>query len=357
MIRFFIPILSLMLVLPAHAAVEIALEGQSPKRIEEVYHRDGMAYLAVDDVLPVLGLTGRWHAVKHVYEITTPRGRATISPGSHFLRLGNQLIPLGQPPRFVDGRLRIPESLLQNHLAKLVNRSVAYRNLDPNNIQDPDPGSQLDRLFAFLLQREPKATKDISRVTKVAIDPGHGGEDPGAIGANGIKERQVTLAVAQGVEKQLKMQLGIPVVLSRNGDYSLNRDQRLQVVSQSGADVLLVLHAQASLDPAPHGIVLFVRPKEEQAAGTVSEYDDSMQLAQALKSSLQAAGLPVRGILRAPLLPLGRGDLPSVLVEMGYLSHVADQTRLSMEEGQRVMAAALFNGLNTFAERKQEEFL
>jgi N-acetylmuramoyl-L-alanine amidase len=100
-----------------------------------------------------------------------------------------------------------------------------------------------------------------------------------------------------------------------------------------------------------------VRPKEEQAAGTVSEYDDSMQLAQALKSSLQAAGLPVRGILRAPLLPLGRGDLPSVLVEMGYLSHVADQTRLSMEEGQRVMAAALFNGLNTFAERKQEEFL
>jgi N-acetylmuramoyl-L-alanine amidase len=57
------------------------------------------------------------------------------------------------------------------------------------------------------------------------------------------------------------------------------------------------------------------------------------------------------------LLPLGRGDLPSVLVEMGYLSHVADQTRLSMEEGQRVMVAALFNGLNTFAERKQEEFL
>jgi len=56
-------------------------------------------------------------------------------------------------------------------------------------------------------------------------------------------------------------------------------------------------------------------------------------------------------------LPLGRGDLPTVLVEMGYLSHVDDQTRLTVEEGQNALASALFNGLNTFVEKQQEAFL
>lgn len=356
MIRFLIPILSLLLALPVQAAVEITLEGQPPERIQEVYHRDGMAYLAIDDVLPVLGMEGQWRSVKHVYEIKTPQGRAVISPGSHFLRIGSQVTPLAQPPRFIDGRLRISERFLQEQLAGLANRSVVYRNLDPNKTEDPNPGTQLDRLFSFLLKRESGDIGNIRAVTKIAIDPGHGGEDPGVIGADGIKEKQVTLAVAQKVARQIKMQLGMPVALSRNDDYALARDQRLQLFSQSGADVLLVLHAQASFNPSTHGIVLFVRPSEEQTSGVVSEYDGSMQLAQALKSSLQAAGLPVHAIIRAPLLPLGRGDLPTVLVEMGYLSHVDDQARLTVEEGQRAMALALFNGLKDFAEKEQEDF-
>lgn len=357
MIRFWLPILSLLLVLPAHASVEITLEGQPPTRIQEVYHRDGMAYLAIDDVLPVLGLKGGWQSVKHVYEITSPQGLAIISPGSHFLRIGGQMIPLAQPPRFIDGRLRISENFFQDQLVGLANRSVVYRNLDPNNTQDPTPGTQLDRLFAFLLKRGPTDEKDIRAVTKIAIDPGHGGEDPGAIGVGGTKEKQVNLAIAHKVAKQIKMQLGMPVVLARNGDYTLSQDQRLQAFSQSDADVLLVLHAQASFNSAPHGIVLFVRPLEEQASGTVAENDDSMQLAQTLKASLLAAGLPVHGILRAPLLPLGRGDLPTVLVEMGYLSHTEDRARLTAEEGQSALASALFNGLNTFVQKQQEAFL
>ena len=92
-----------------------------------------------------------------------------------FSRLGVQMTPLGQPPRFIDGRLRISVNFLQNQLAALVSRPVVYRNLDPNNIQDPNPGTELDRLFAFLLQREPEKAEDQRTNTTVAIDPGHGG--------------------------------------------------------------------------------------------------------------------------------------------------------------------------------------
>lgn len=355
MIRYIVPLLILLLATPIHAAVQITLEGQPPRRLEEVYHRDGMAYLAIDDVLPVLGLSGRWLSVSHIYQIRTPLGVAVVSPGSHFLRLGDQLTPLEQPPRFIDGRLRISESFLQNHLASLAGRPVAYRNLDPNDTRDPNPGTELDRLFAFLLHRDEATGADSGKLAGVAIDPGHGGEDPGAIGIDGIKEKQVTLAVARSLEKQIKMRLGIPVLLTRNDDYAFNREQRLQSLARSGADALLILHAQASLGADPRGIVLFVRPREERAAGTPAEQDRSMHLALALRSSLQAAGLPVAGILRAPLLPLGRGDLPTVLVEMGYLSHVVDQARLSVPQGQGALAGALFEGLNAYAEERQEE--
>jgi N-acetylmuramoyl-L-alanine amidase len=357
MIRFVVFLLIWLAAAPAGAVVEIGLEGQPPQRFEEVYHREGRAYLAIDDVLPVLGLSGRWLSVKHVYQISTPSGVAVISPGSHFLRLGDQLTPLGRPPRFIDGRLRISEDFIQRHLAGLASGPVFYRNLDPGQTDDPNPGSELDRLFAFLLKRDSDSTEEVHTATRIAIDPGHGGEDPGAIGVGGVKEKTVTLAVAQGVEKQLKMRQDMPVFLTRDDDYFLSREQRLQTLARSDADLLLVLHAQASFSSEPHGIVLFVRPSEEVASGALSLHDDSMRLAETLKASLEAAGLPVAGILRAPLLPLGRGDLPTVLVEMGYLTHVNDQARLSVKEGQKAMSAALFEGINTFVQTKQKEIL
>lgn len=357
MVRLIVFLLILLPVARAQAAVEIALEGNAPTRIEEVYHRDGKAYLAIDDVLPVLGMTGHWHSVKHVYTISTPVGKVVISPGSHFMRSGEVLTPLVTPPRFIDGRLRISGDFVQNNLAALAARTVAFRNLDPGDTRDPNPGTELDRLFAFLLRREPDDPAEFRTVSRVAIDPGHGGEDPGSIGLEGVKEKRITLEIAQKLEKQIKMKMGLPVVLTRNNDYALTGEQRLKALSQSGADLLLILHAQGSLSPVPRGVVLFVRPKEEQAGGTVSVQDESMRLARALQSSLKAAGLPVAGIVRAPLLPLGRGDLPGVLVEMGYLSRVEDQARLSVEAGQQALALALYDGLHTYAGQNQEEQL
>jgi N-acetylmuramoyl-L-alanine amidase len=355
--RFFV--ILWMIVLPASgfAAVEITPDGKTPMRIEEVYHRNGTAYLAVDDVLATVGLRGSWQPVEHVYEIITLQGKAIISPGSHFLRSGGQIMPLDQPPKFIDGRLRVTESFVQKTLAALTGRSIGFHNLNPGDTRDPQPGSDLDRLFAFLLRRGSGQAPGLEAVSRIAIDPGHGGQDPGAIGVEGAKEKNVTLEVARRLEKQIKMQLGIPVTLARNADYALDAEQRLQHLSRSHADLLLVLHAQASLSSAVHGVVLFVRPSEQAAGERASGKDDSMRLAMTLQSSLRSMGVPVAGIVQAPLLPLGRGDLPTVLVEMGYLSHAGDQARLSLAKGQQAMASALFEGLNSFIEQKQEEVL
>ncbi|OEU61816.1 MAG: hypothetical protein BA870_10895 [Desulfuromonadales bacterium C00003094] len=340
----------LLMLLPAlsvaEGAVQLALEGGSPVTINEVYHRDGVAYLAVDEVLSVLGLSGSWDSVKHVYSIKTPRGKAQMSPGSQFLRLGGQFQPLTNSPSFIDGRLRVDESFVVVHLPALLNLSVYYRNLDPSVEQLPSQSS-IDHLFSFLLRKQKPA--GVKGLRAVAIDPAHGGSDPGSMGPNGLKEKEVTLAVAQGLQKRFKMRLGLPVYLSRDADYSITAAQRFSAVNNPEVDALILLHAQSALSEASRGAVLFIRPQEQQAkdGGT-----DSMALAVQLSQALSRAGIQVAAIERAPLLPLGQGDLPTVLVELGYLSNPADREILGQPAGQERLAEALYRGLKAFAQQQ-----
>lgn len=354
MFRLF-PVLLLLLTLASQseASVEIALAGKPTANVDEVYLRDGVAYLAIDDVLPVLDLSGRWDSVAHVYRIRTFRGTAVISPGSHYLRLGERFVPLAHPPRFIDGRLRVAEDFVSSHLPGLLGLSVHYRNLNPPELVPDESQTPLDKLFAFLLRK--KRPADAALLRAVALDPGHGGQDPGALGSGGIKEKDVTLGVARRLEKLLKMRMGIPVYLSRDGDYALEPQQRLEPATRPEVDGLVVLHAQSSFSPVPHGVTLFVRPRQAFAEGDRPAGEgESMRLARLLAEALEAAGLEVAGTVPAPLLPLGRGDLPTVLVELGYLSHPGDRSLLQDVAGQDRLAAALFHGLQKFANDSKE---
>ena len=347
--------LLLLFALPAQASVELALTGRPPVTIKEVYQRDGVSYLAVEDVLAPLHLRGKWDSVAHIYRIETPRGTAVISPGSHFLRMGDSFIPLAHLPRFIDGRLRVAEDFVTAQLPNLLGAPVYYRNLSPSQASTAEGKTSLDRLFAFLLRKkDPDAGAPALRA--VAIDPGHGGQDPGCIGIDGLKEKTVDLDVAKLLEKRLKMELGIPIYLSRDGDYALTPTQRLKPATHPDVDAFLLLHAEGSFNASPHGICLFVRPREESKSGVLpAEEGASMRLARCLEESLRQGGFLVDGIFRAPLLPLGRGDLPTVMVELGFLTNPQDAALLRNEGEQEKIAEALFAGLKKFAEGHKDK--
>ena len=347
-------LLFLLFSLPAQAVVELALEGEPPSTIDEVYRRDGVSFLPIDDVLEPLGLSGKWDAVEHVYLIRSARGTATISPGSRFLKLGERFIPLKDKPRFIDSRLRVSEEFVTKNLPDLVGERFFYRNLDPNSDSVQKSGSALDRLFSFLLRKKKPAGGPVLRA--IAIDPGHGGQDPGSIGINGIKEKDVTLAVAKSLQKLIDMQLGIPIYLSRDDDYGLTAEERLKPAAHPDVDALLLLHAQSANDYKPQGVYLYVR-RTEEFPGEIANADDkdSLRLAKTLASALRDEGLNVHDVSEAPLLPLGQGDLPTVLVEMGYLTNQADRMLLSEEDGQKKMAKALYRGLKDFGEGRAKE--
>lgn len=337
----------------AQAAVELSLADEPPRRIEDVYNFQGIAYLDIDTVLQSLGMKGDWDSVAHVYRFRTPRAQATFYPGSRYLVVGQQFLPLEHSPRFIDGRLRVPEDFVTVHLAGLIDRPLNYRNLDPLPDREPEEGA-VDRLFSFLLsKKKPQGTPTLQ---SLAIDPGHGGEDPGVLGIDGLKEKEVTLAVAQHLEKLVKMDLGIPVHLSRDSDYSLNHEQRFEVLGRSGADALILLHAQAAFDASRTGMTLVVRPDSlsQPPAASGRAPGESMNLAKKLKRVLESHGFTVADILEAPLLPLGQGDLPTVLIEMGYLSNSDDAALLRNKDTQQRIAKALFEGVKEFSRTAKE---
>lgn len=330
----------------ALAVVEYGPAGAPPATIRDVYLRDGVAYVAIDEVLAPLGLTGAWDSVEHLYRIETPAGTAVISPGSQFLRVGDRYIPLQHRPRFLDGRLRVPEELAAEQLPRLLRREVTFVNLNPGVSSEPaKTAGTLDQFFGALFNRQPAQAGERFRL--LALDAGHGGSDPGVIGPGGVKEKEVALAVARQLEKRVKMEWGVPVHLCRDGDYSLSQQRRVEELPPT-TEALLLLHAQGAFGPGPRGVTLFVRPGDSAAGG------ESLRLARELEAALRADGLTVAGIEEAALLPLGRGNLPTVLVELGYLSNPQDLALLA-GAGQERLATALYRGVRAFAKTFEEQ--
>ncbi len=358
-VKRFIPLLLLCLVFvqaPAvSASVDIGRIGQPPTTLSDVYLRDGTAYISIDEVLGALGLRGTWDPVRHRYSFRTPAGTASIAPGSPYLRLGERFIPLDVPPRFIDGDLRVSEDFVTVRLPALLGSPIYFRNHQPREAPPADADSSLDRLFAFLLHKSKPATGGPA-LRAVALDPGHGGEDVGAISPRGDMEKTISLDVARRLERLLKMRLGTSVYMSRSGDYTVSAQQRLRIAANPDVDALVLLHAQGAFSPETRGVTLIVRPQEESEAGALVRGEGgSMRLARHLADSLQEKGIAVAGVMRAPLPHLGRGDLPTVLVELGYLTNPDDLARLTTPSGQEALAEALFAGLRSFAEQERKE--
>lgn len=340
-------------VAPAGAAVEVGLAGKPPVTIAEVYQQAGVSYLALDDILPPLGLRGEWSSVAHTYRFQLPQGEAQLVPGRRSLKVAGRLISLQHAPLYLDGRLRVADEFLRVILPGLLPQGIYFRNLSPQATATASDQSSIDQLFdALLRKQDPKVG---TLLNGIAIDPGHGGQDPGVVTEAGAKEKVVTLEIARRLEKKLKMQLGVAVRLSRSGDYGLSSQKRMEVAAQPDVDVLLLLHAQGSFSPEAQGVLLIVRPAEEYAGQTIAaEAGASMRLARQLKKALDEAGLVVADILKAPLAPLGRGNLPTVMIELGYLTHPIDAILLHNPDGQEKLAAALLTGLKAFAEDEKE---
>lgn len=174
----------------------------------------------------------------------------------------------------------------------------------------------------------------------VVIDPGHGGPDPGAVGIGGLKETDIVLDIGRQVTAFLQQQ-GVSVLITRNGEYDLDLEPRVQMAEQAGATVFVSIHAN-SIDlsrPDVNGLETYY-------------YQSGKELAQTIHQSiLQATGIPDRGVRTARFYVVRKTSMPSVLVEVGFVTGQADAARLSNSSYRTQMASAIARGILQYLQR------
>ena len=213
-------------------------------------------------------------------------------------------------------------------------------------------------------------------VSRIVIDPGHGGRDPGAQ-ANGITEANLVLDIALRLEKLLKQQPGIQVILTRRTDVYVPLQARTAIANRAGADLFLSIHANASRNPQAHGIETYflnfasnpeeaaVAARENATSGQTmgslpdlvkaialnNKLDESRDFAtmiqHAMYTDLREKNADVKdlGVKQAPFAVLIGASMPSVLAEVSFLTNPRDARYLKRGSYQQQIAEALLSGI------------
>ena len=216
----------------------------------------------------------------------------------------------------------------------------------------------------------------------VAIDAGHGGEDPGAIGPGKIQEKKVVLAIAAELRQLFEDATGYQPVMIRTGDYYVSLSGRRALAREAQADVFISIHADAFTNPQANGASVYALSlrgasstaarylaQRENAADlvggvTLSDKDDvlasvltDLSMTSTLDRSLQmgssvlaemgnVARLHKDHVEQAAFAVLKSPDIPSILVETGFISNPTEARRLNNSAYRRKMANAIFAGVN-----------
>ena len=213
-------------------------------------------------------------------------------------------------------------------------------------------------------------------VSRIVIDAGHGGHDPGA-SANGLTESELTLDIALRLQRLLQKQPGIEVVMTRATDVFIPLEERTKIANREGADLFLSSHAKASRNTKARGVETYflnfasnpdaeaVAARENAGSGQSmrklpdivraialnNKLDESRDLAEIVQRSM-VRGLTPRnktlrdiGVKQAPFVVLIGAAMPSVLAEMSFVTNRADAALLKTSAYRQQIAESLLDGV------------
>lgn len=234
----------------------------------------------------------------------------------------------------------------------------------------------------------PRGGAGTDRLIIVALDPGHGGEDPGAIGPGGTREKDVVLRLARRLRDRINATRvnghTMHAFLTRDGDYFVPLHVRVQKARQVQADLFVSIHADAFYTPRPQGASVFalshggasssaarwmaakenradligginVKAKDQQVAralldmSTTAQIKDSLKLGHTLLQEIGRVGkLHKPRVEQAGFAVLKAPDIPSVLVEAAFISNPDEEAKLNSESYQEQLADALMRGIEGY---------
>lgn len=224
----------------------------------------------------------------------------------------------------------------------------------------------------------------------VVVDPGHGGKDPGAVGAKGEREKDVVLSIAQLLAKRLKREKGFDVKLVRNDDFFVPLRKRVEIARRHNADMFISVHADAAPRLTASGASVYclseggatsatarfmaqrengadllgatrllnLKDKDPMLAGVILDMSMNATIAASLQLGSTVLGslagittLHQKRVEQAGFAVLKSPDVPSILVETGFISNARDSQRLVTARHQQAVADGLFEGLQRYFQK------
>jgi N-acetylmuramoyl-L-alanine amidase len=229
-----------------------------------------------------------------------------------------------------------------------------------------------------------KEQAKLDRLIVIALDPGHGGEDPGATGPSGLREKDVVLAIAHKLRERLEDQPGIKVMMTRDADFFVPLNERVRKARRVQADLFVSIHADAFITPKARGASVFalsdggassaqakwLADKENAAdlvggvnvnvkdahvlralldMSTSAQIKDSLKLGGAVLQQIGTVGKLHKGAVeQAGFAVLKAPDIPSILVETAFISNPEEESRLRDPDYQEQLVKALATGISRY---------
>jgi N-acetylmuramoyl-L-alanine amidase len=224
----------------------------------------------------------------------------------------------------------------------------------------------------------------VTRMITIALDPGHGGEDPGAIGRAGSREKDVVLSIARRLKARIEEQPNMRVMLTRDADYFVPLHVRVQKARKVQADLFVSIHADAFVESTARGSSVFVLSEQgasstaarwlankENAAdliggvnikthdkqlasvlldlSTTAQINDSLKLAKAVLGEIGGINRLHKGAVeKAGFAVLKAPDIPSILIETAFISNPEEEAKLTDDAYQDKMADAVLTGIRKY---------
>ena len=329
------------------------------------------------------------------------------------------VVELDRSVEFTNNRLSKPDRLyfdlkdcmLQKKTVRLMKiddgilKTVRMAQFDKNTVRLVLESGKTKSFYAFILenpyrlvidiydqknadpahnQRNDDIIPDLGEIKKIVIDPGHGGDDPGAIGPNGIQEKDIVLSVSKKLGDILTAKYGAEVIFTRDKDIFIPLNERTETANSKKADLFISIHANASPKKETRGIETYFLnwtddkeamkvaarenkisfKKMEKVQGDLqmilqdlkrkNKNEESMKLASSIQNAMVStlkenySKIQDLGVKYAWFYVLIGAEMPSILVEISFVSNNEEEKRLAEDEYKDKIAEAIASGINSY---------
>jgi N-acetylmuramoyl-L-alanine amidase len=314
-------------------------------------------YLPLISICQTHGLSWEWDPIGKVAVLKKDNSEARLKIGSYRMYVNGKIQNLEKPPLFYKGIVVVPVSFAKKTIKKIFEKEVGY------------------------IPRYVSPTKRRYTIDTIAIDPGHGGKDPGAVGVYGLKEKDIVLDISKKLKKELEA-AGIKVYLTRDRDVFIPLGKRAALANNVEADFFISVHANAFRSRRVKGFEIYYLSEATDdnaralaaSENAVLKYEDvcfvthtknldatiwdleltenrteAIELAKSICSSVsRRLAVKNRGVKAARFYVLKGAHMPSVLLEVGFISNTKDAKSLKSPYYRNKLAQALAGGILSY---------